>query len=71
LKMLKKLRMPKRIKINTSFEDDEIERRDFFINLSYSDRLRYYFKLRNMVNFDKQPLEKGRIFKIFHSYDAI
>ena len=61
----------KRIKINTTFEEDEEERREFFASLSYSERLRYYFKLRHKYNFNKQVLEKGRIFKIYHSYDAI
>ena len=61
----------KRIKINTTFEEDEEERRQFFINLSYSERLRYYFKLRNMVNFSKQSLQKGKIFKIYHTHDVI
>jgi hypothetical protein len=61
----------KRIKINTTFEEDEIEQRQFFAALSYSERLRYYFKLRNLVNFHKQPIEKGRVFKIYHSHDAV
>ncbi|HEY2583730.1 MAG TPA: hypothetical protein VGI43_18110 [Mucilaginibacter sp.] len=61
----------KRIKINTTFEEDEEERRQFFASLSYSERLRYYFKLRHKYNFNKQPSEKGKIFKIYHSYDAV
>ncbi len=61
----------KRLKINTTFEEDEEERRQFFVNFSYSERLRYYFKLRNMVNFSKQPLQEGKIFKIYHTHDAI
>ena len=56
----------KRLKINTTFEEDEEERKQFFTNLSYSDRLRYYFKLRSMVNFSKQSSQKGRIFKMLH-----
>lgn len=61
----------KRFKINTSFEEDEEERRQFFAGLSYSERLRYYFKLRNMVNFHKKEYPKGKIFKISHSYDGV
>jgi len=59
----------KRLKINTTFEKDEEERRLFFSVLSYSERLRYYFKLRNMTNFHK-PI-KGRVFKIYHSHNAV
>ena len=61
----------KRIKINTTFDEDEQERMRFFAALSYSERLRYYFKLRTMVNFDKKPFPKGRIFKIYHSHNAV
>jgi len=61
----------KRIKINTTWEEDEEERRQFFANLSYGERLRYYFKLRDMVKFQKQSYPKGKIFKIYHSHDAI
>jgi hypothetical protein len=61
----------KRLKINTTFEEDEEERRQFFVGLSYSERLRHYFKLRNMVNFNKQFLQKDRIFKIYHTHDVI
>lgn len=61
----------KRIKINTSWEEDEEERRIFFAGLSYSERLRYYFKLRDMINFHKQQYPKGKIFKIYHSHDAV
>ena len=60
-----------RIKINTTWEEDEEERRQFFAALSYSDRLRYCFKLRNKYKSNKQVLEKLRVFKIVHSYDAI
>ncbi len=59
----------KRIKINTTWEEDEEERRVFFANLSYSERLRYYFKLRDMVNFQKQIYPKGKIFRIYHLSD--
>ena len=60
----------KRIKFNTTFEEDEEERRQFFASLSYSERLRYYFKLRDLVNFQKQTYPKGKVFKISHSHDA-
>jgi len=63
--------MMKRIKFNTTWAEDEEERRLFFQNLSYSERLRYFFKLRKKFNFNKQPIEKGRIFRIYHSYDGI
>lgn len=59
----------KRFKINTTFEEDEDERRQFFAGLSYSERLRYYFKLRNMVNFNKKEYPKGKIF-IIHNMDS-
>ena len=62
--------MPKRIKINTSFEEDEIERRDFFISLSYSDRLRHYIKSRHLVNFHKPPLKRFDL-KIDSSYSML
>lgn len=58
----------RRIKFNTTFEEDEEERNRFFAALSYSERLRYYFKLREMVKFHNKPIEKGRIFKIYHSH---
>lgn len=61
----------KRIKVNTTFEDDEEERIRFFAGLSYSERLRYYFKLRDMIDFHKQVYPKGKIFKIYHSHDAV
>jgi hypothetical protein len=61
----------KRIKFNTTWEEDEEERRQFFAGLSYGERLRYYFKLRDMVNFHRRSYPKGKIFKIYHSHDAI
>jgi len=61
----------KRLKINTTFAEDEEEQREFFSNLSYSERLRYYFKLRGMINFDKHPIQKGKIFELYHSHDAV
>ena len=60
----------KRIKVNTTFEEDEEERLAFFASLSYSERLRYFFKLRKKVNFHKASNE-GKIFKIYHSYDGV
>jgi len=59
----------KRIKINTTWEEDEEERRQFFAGLTYSGRLRYFFKLRNKFNFNNQSNPKERVFKIFHSYE--
>jgi hypothetical protein len=61
----------KRIKFNTSWEEDEEERIQFFASLSYGERLWYYFKLRDMTNFHKQSYPKERIFKIYHSHDAV
>ncbi len=61
----------KRIKFNTTWEEDNDERIKFFAGLSYSERLRYYFKLRTFVNFRKQSFPKGKIFKIYRSHDAI
>jgi hypothetical protein len=60
----------KRFKVNTTFEEDEEERRIFFAGLSYSERLRYFFKLRNK-NFHKQAVKGERMFKIYHSHDAV
>ena len=60
----------KRIKINTTFEEDEEEQRQFFAGLSYSERLRYFFKLKHKYNFHNKNQEKIRVFKISHSYDV-
>jgi hypothetical protein len=59
----------KRIKVNTTWEEDEEERRAFFAGLSYSERLRYFFRLRNLVSFDKTVYPKGRIFKVYRSHE--
>jgi hypothetical protein len=59
----------KRIKINTTFEEGEEERRRFFAALSYSERLRYFFEQRNKYYLDNPVSEKKRIFKIYHSFD--
>jgi len=61
----------RRIKINTSWEEDEEEQRAFFAGLSYSERLRYCFKLRTKFNFNRQTAAKERVFKIYHSYDGV
>jgi predicted RNA methylase len=57
----------KRIRINTTFEEDEEERRQFFLGLTYSERLRYHFELREMFNFHKHKPSKGRVFIIHQS----
>ena len=54
----------KRIKINTTWEEDKEEIRTFFAGLSYSERLRYFFKLKNKLNFNEELYPKGKIFKI-------
>jgi len=61
----------KRIKVNTTWEEDEEERRVFFHNLSYSERLQYFFKLRSMTNFHKKSYSKERVFKIYHAHNAV
>ena len=61
----------KRIKFNTTWEEDEAERQDFFAGLSYSERLQYFFKLKNKFNFNKQDYPKGKVFKISHSLDGV
>ena len=61
----------KRIKFNTTWEEDEAERQQFFVGLSYSERLQYFFKLKNKFNFNKQSYPKGKILKISHSLDGI
>ena len=58
----------KRIKVNASWEEDEEERRRFFSSLSYSERLRHYFRLRDTVNFKRQPEQNVRIFKVYRSH---
>ncbi len=60
----------KRIKANTTWEEDEEARRKFFAGLSYGERLRYYFELRELTNFHKKTIQKGRIFKVYHSHNA-
>ena len=60
----------KRLKVNTTWEEDEDEQLRFFASLSYGERLRYFFKLRNATNFHKESYPKGKIFKITHSHDA-
>jgi len=60
----------KRIKINTTWEEDEQERRQFFTALSYSERLKYCFKLRKKFHFNRLAEEKTRIFKLYRSHDA-
>jgi len=60
-----------RIKVNTTWEEDKKEMQQFFAGLSYSERLRYFFKLKKKYNFNKQPYPKGKIFIISHSYDVV
>jgi len=61
----------KRIKVNTTWEEEAEERRAFFAKLSYSERLRYYFKLRNMTNFHNNTSSQIKVLKIYHSHDAV
>lgn len=61
----------KRFKINTTWEEDKEEIRQFFAGLSYSERLRYFFKLKSKLNFNKDVYPKGKIFKIHHLTDAV
>jgi hypothetical protein len=61
----------KRIKINTTWEEDQEERWQFLAKLSYSERLRYYFELRDMTNSQKPSYPKQKIFKIYHLHDAV
>jgi len=39
----------KRIKVNTTWEEDAEERREFFAALSHSERLRLFSKLKEKV----------------------
>ena len=48
----------RRIKFNTTFEQDEEERNQFFASLSYSERLKYYLRARKFSNFHKLPIPK-------------
>jgi hypothetical protein len=61
----------KRIKVNTTWEEDEEEQLQFFANLSYGERLRYLFKLRDATNARKQSSPKGKVFKVYRSHDAV
>jgi len=61
----------KRIRVNTTFEEDEEQRNQFYSSLSYSERLRHYFKLRDMTNFHNKNILKGKVFKIYHSHNAV
>ena len=56
----------KPLKVNTTWEADEQARIEFFANLSYSERLQYYFKLRDLIKFDRTEYPKGKILKISH-----
>jgi len=47
-----------RFKINTSWEDDEEERRLFFASLSYKQRLKHLLDTRKMINFHKEPVRR-------------
>jgi len=49
-----------RIRINTTWEEDEEERRLYFASLSYSERLKYFIKARKKFNFhrDREPLKR-------------
>lgn len=71
LKLLRSKKvMKKRIRVNTTFAEDGEEIRQYFAGLSYSERLRHFFKLRNLLNFhgrlNRQP---GLILKIYHSHE--
>jgi hypothetical protein len=49
----------KRIKFNTTWEEDEEERRVFFASLNYPERLKYYLKSRKLLSlFRIPPVEK-------------
>jgi len=61
----------KRFKVNTTFEENENVRRQFFADLSYSERLRYYFKLRNMTGFHEKNTSKVKFFKVYYSHNAV
>jgi len=41
----------KRVKFNTTWEEDEEERRQFFASLSYGQRLRYLIEAPKKFNF--------------------
>jgi len=61
----------KRIKVNTIWEEDEEEQLKFFASLSYSERLRLLFKLRNATNPQNPNPSKGKIFKVYRSHDEL
>ena len=58
----------KRIKINTTFEQDEEERRQFFASKSYSERLKYFLKARKLINFHNPAFERWDL-KLDYSYN--
>jgi hypothetical protein len=61
----------KRIKVNTTWEEDEEEQIRFFAGLSYGEHLRLLFKLREASNSEKQPAPQRRTFKVCRSHDTI
>jgi len=47
-----------RIRFNTTWEEDEEERRQFFASLSYGELLKYFVKARKRFNFNPPPLKR-------------
>jgi hypothetical protein len=48
----------KRIKFNTTWEEDEEERRKFYASLSYGERLKYLIEGRKRIHFRHNPPSK-------------
>lgn len=61
----------KRIKFNTTWEEDEEEKRQFFASLSYSEQLKIFIKLRKLVNFHKESLKRFDLIICNHKLPAI
>jgi hypothetical protein len=47
-----------RIKFNSSWEEDEEEKRQYFAALSYSERLKFYLRSRKVIRFHPENLKR-------------
>jgi hypothetical protein len=47
-----------RIKFNTTWEEDEEERRQYFASLSYQERLKCFIRTRKKFNFHKGSVKR-------------
>ena len=61
----------KRLKVNTTWAEDEEERVKFYANLSYKERMRYFLQLRSFTYTPEKAEGYKRTLKIYRSNDAI